>query len=118
MSLMAFASPIRTRKLPCKTMLQSQSMNPDFFGREDILRQLQDALQPSREQNIPDLPNVLRSVVVHGFGGIGKTQIAIQYAYSNIGQYDAIFWVQADGHEKIANGFTRNSHRNATHPSY
>ena len=86
-------------------MLKSQSVNPNFFGRNDIFRQLRDALQPSRQHNNPDLQSVLRSAVVHEFGGIGKTQIAIQYAYSNIQQYDAIFWVQADTHEKIANSF-------------
>ena len=86
-------------------MLKSQSLNPDFFGREKVLRQLKDELQPSRQHDTLNVPNLLRSVAVHGFGGIGNTQVAIQYAYSSIQQYDAIFWVQADGHEKLANSF-------------
>ena len=62
-------------------------------------------LQPGEQMVVHNEMNSLRSFVLCGFGGIGKTQIAIQYAYSRLQQYDAIFWVQADGADKIANSF-------------
>ena len=39
------------------------------------------------------------------FSGIGKTQIAAEYIHSRKSHYDAILWVQADEHAKLAQGF-------------
>ncbi|KAI4093626.1 MAG: hypothetical protein LQ339_007635 [Xanthoria mediterranea] len=104
-AIMDFSSPVRGPKLPCKSMLKSQNVNPDFFGRSQVLTQLHEVLQP------PECPltygniNCLRSFVLCGFGGVGKTQIAIHYAHSEAHQYDAIFWVQADDVDKLAKSF-------------
>lgn len=104
-ALMDFSSPIRTPKLPFKSMLMSQSTNPDFFGRTQVLKQINDVLHPPERQFTYSDTHDLRSFTLCGFGGIGKTQIAIQYAYSQIHLYDAIFWIQADGADKLANSF-------------
>ena len=48
--------------------------NPFFTGREDILARIQEALQDtSKGSKIP--------VALSGLGGVGKTQITIEYAY-------------------------------------
>ena len=62
-------------------------------------------LQPREQMVVHNELNSLRSIVLCGFGGVGKTQILIQHAYSRIQQYDAIFWVQADGADKTAVSF-------------
>ena len=38
-------------------------------------------------------------------GGIGKTQIAVHYGVSRQEKFDAVFFVQADSLEKLAESF-------------
>ena len=86
-------------------MLKSQAINPDLFGRSQVLEHIHEILLPSRQESAPYGTSSLRSLVLCGFGGLGKTQIAVQFAHSVADQYDAVFWVQADGAEKIADSF-------------
>ena len=72
-------------------MLKSKSVNPDFFDRSQELEQLHKILDPRQQESPNDEMIILRSFVLCGYGGIGKTQISVQYAYSSIHQYDAIF---------------------------
>ncbi|KAF4633455.1 hypothetical protein G7Y89_g4662 [Cudoniella acicularis] len=92
--------------LPCY-LLQPFSQNPDFYGRSEVLEAIERILNPPDQSFAHMTTNSLRSVTLCGFGGIGKTQIALQYAFSSIrrGTYDAIFWVHADGKDKLANSF-------------
>jgi tetratricopeptide repeat protein len=63
--------------------------NPVFTGRRALLDQLETRL---RTQNVAAvLPQAL-----HGEGGVGKSQIAIEYAYRHRGDYDVIWWVPSE----------------------
>jgi CO dehydrogenase nickel-insertion accessory protein CooC1 len=41
-----------------------------------------------------------------GPGGIGKTQVATEFVHTAKNRYDAIFWLQADQHSKLSQGYT------------
>jgi hypothetical protein len=45
------------------------------------------------------------TVVLHGLGGIGKTQLTIAYAKRQKGRYTAIFWVNANDQDSLKLSF-------------
>jgi len=63
--------------------------NPQFLGREEDLARLHLALQGDKP---------VGAMGITGLGGIGKTQLVIEYAYRHRNDYpDGIFWVDAAG---------------------
>jgi tetratricopeptide (TPR) repeat protein len=73
--------------------------NPFFTGQEALLARLAEALKTGQ-------PTALsQPQAISGLGGIGKTQIAVEYAYRHRQDYQAIFWVRADTHEALVSGF-------------
>jgi hypothetical protein len=42
--------------------------------------------------------------VIHGLGGIGKTQLAVAYLHQHKRLYSAIFWIDASSHDSIMLG--------------
>ena len=66
------------------------SENPNFFGRDRELKKLYTWLVESHTE-VGIIP-----CGIHGFGGIGKTETALYFAYKYTERFDAIFWVSAD----------------------
>lgn len=67
--------------------------NPFFTGREDLLQLL-------RQQLSNGSPVALtQAYAFSGLGGIGKTQLALEYAYRSRQDYRAVFWVRASSRE-------------------
>ncbi|CAM1507781.1 Fc.00g046290.m01.CDS01 [Cosmosporella sp. VM-42] len=64
--------------------------NTKFSGREDVLDAIGKLLDPETAATS------LKSIALFGMGGVGKTQIAIQYAYRNLEKFDVLLWVAAD----------------------
>jgi hypothetical protein len=64
--------------------------NPLFTGREAELEALSRGLQQG------GATAVMQMVAVHGLGGVGKTQLAVEYAWKHLGDYEAVFWVKAN----------------------
>ncbi|KAM3426309.1 hypothetical protein MY4824_010031 [Beauveria thailandica] len=86
-------------RLPCY-ILNSQSVNTDFCGREDVLGRLADELLPSTNV-VAASGTALRQFALCGFGGIGKTEIAREFAQRHKRHFDAVFWIVADENSKL-----------------
>lgn len=61
-----------------------------FTGREALLWQLRERLKAEKRVALTQ-PQILS-----GLGGIGKTQIALEYAYRYRDNYRAVLWVEAE----------------------
>ncbi|MEO3856958.1 FxSxx-COOH system tetratricopeptide repeat protein [Acrocarpospora sp. B8E8] len=64
--------------------------NPHFTGREDLLLKLRDGIN----QVTAVVPEA-RPQALQGQGGVGKTQLAIEYAWRYRSHYDVVYWVPA-----------------------
>ncbi len=62
--------------------------NTDFTGRGVVLEQLRDRLSASVTAVVPQ--------ALFGLGGVGKTQLAIEYAHRFAANYDMVWWISAE----------------------
>ena len=69
--------------------------NPCFTGRETVLQRLR--MQLAHQQPVA----LTQTSALSGLGGIGKTQIAVEYAYRYELEYSAVFWVAAETAETL-----------------
>lgn len=89
----------KTVHLPC-FLLNTPVANEDFCGREDILQRLAAELLPSKNM-VTASETALRQFALCGFGGVGKTEIAREFARRHKTCFDAVFWVVADEVAKL-----------------
>ena len=68
--------------------------NGDFTGREDLLDALDRRLR--QQQVTAVLPQAL-----HGMGGVGKSQIATEYAYRHRADFDVVWFIPAEQPSQI-----------------
>jgi len=69
-----------------------QRRNPHFTGRDEIIEKVRTGLLGERRAAVR---------VLHGPGGVGKTQVALEYAHRFAGQYDLVWWVDAEQGEQV-----------------
>ncbi len=68
--------------------------NPYFVARAESLQQIHTYFQSER------LP-----LALCGLGGVGKTQLAVEYAYRYAHDYTAVLWLEAETSEILLAGF-------------
>lgn len=73
--------------------------NPFFTGRDELLLLLHQQMQRKRSAALT------QSQALIGLGGIGKTQIALEYVYRYRSEYQAVFWVRAANHETLVTDY-------------
>jgi transcriptional regulator with XRE-family HTH domain len=61
--------------------------NPAFVGREDLLTAVRDRLRAG---------HTAVAQALHGMGGVGKSQLAAEYAHRFAGSYDLAWWINAE----------------------
>lgn len=95
---------IRRLELSTKRLFQSmrchtipQPRNLSFFGREEILNSVDEAFEAQSS---------LGSVALWGTGGIGKTQLALEFAHRRWSQNtDVVLWIGTETPAEVAKSF-------------
>ncbi|KAK3947355.1 hypothetical protein QBC32DRAFT_224369 [Pseudoneurospora amorphoporcata] len=91
-------APSKNPNLPCFWV--SRRRNSRFIGRQEVLQRIDDVLLSLEVGQ-------LRSFAVCGIGGIGKTELAIEYAYSRRDRFEAIFWLRGEETSVLASSFSK-----------
>ena len=73
--------------------------NPHFTGRDSLLKCIREKLCDTtpKEYN--------HRLALFGMGGVGKTQIAIQYVVQFETQYEGVYWITAESSAQLLSGF-------------
>ncbi len=82
--------PVWGREVPAR--------NRHFTGREKDLDELRRRLGSESKALIGQSPQPL-----YGLGGVGKTEIAAEYAHRHRADYDLVWWVRAEQEDTIIN---------------
>lgn len=84
--------------LPCYMI--PYGLNTRFFGRtleKDALRR---SLQPQEDSEGPQV------IAIYGIGGVGKTQLALNFANTSMDMYDAVIWLPAGSQARLTQALT------------
>lgn len=94
------AAPRRSRPLVWGNM---PPRNLVFTGRDALL----DAL----EQGLRSGPTAVLPHALHGMGGVGKSQLALEYVYRHASEYDLVWWIPAERPTQIQQAFVELARR-------
>ncbi|MEV4771422.1 FxSxx-COOH system tetratricopeptide repeat protein, partial [Micromonospora humida] len=71
--------------------------DPNFAGRGSELAELRTRLSSGGAAGVQ---------AIHGLGGVGKTQLALEYAYRHRADYDVVWWISAEQSGAIGEQFS------------
>lgn len=83
--------------MPCHKLRPHQP-SPLFVGRREVIDKIKQALYPGI---IPQQ----RSFLLHGLGGMGKTQTALQFIFESTSMFRSILWARAEDKTKLSQDF-------------
>ncbi|KAN0087098.1 hypothetical protein V8E54_000786 [Elaphomyces granulatus] len=78
--------------------LSNVSETDQFVAREEELAEIHRTLRSDGSRHI---------VVLHGLGGIGKTQLTVAYAKRHKDNYSAVFWLNIKDEESLKQSFAK-----------
>jgi hypothetical protein len=99
LNLIANFHPQRPEATPKNTHYIPFIESSRFWGREDILARIDNALLAD------PLNRSLRSFALYGIGGVRKTQIALKYTKTSREKFDGVFWILAENSITIGQSF-------------
>jgi tetratricopeptide (TPR) repeat protein len=67
--------------------------NPNFTGRESLLAEVHSSLESGHP------------LAITGLGGVGKSQVVIEYAYRYFPEYEAVAWIRAEDPAILSSDF-------------
>ncbi|MEU9337873.1 FxSxx-COOH system tetratricopeptide repeat protein [Streptomyces sp. NPDC048290] len=67
--------------------------NRAFTGREQLLEDLHQRLQEGTTAVLPE--------ALQGMGGVGKSQLAVEYVYRHMNEYQVVWWIPAEQSQQI-----------------
>ena len=70
----------------------------EFVGREYLLNNLR--------QKVEEGKHTQNTIVLYGTGGMGKTQLALEYTHQHYKDYSSVFWINAASDQTTILGFT------------
>ncbi|KAK0388963.1 hypothetical protein NLU13_2540 [Sarocladium strictum] len=76
----------------------------NFVTRTEYTKRIEDVL-------LDDSSDQCRIFVLHGMGGIGKTQLAMNFAYKYKNMFDSVFWLQAQTEDALRQSLVRSAKR-------
>lgn len=88
--------PEETFAIPFGISEATETQN--FVGRREELAEIHEHLQ---------YDNSRRIVVLHGLGGMGKTQLSIAYASSRRDEYSAVFWLNCKDEDALKQSYLK-----------
>jgi tetratricopeptide (TPR) repeat protein len=80
--------PDRSTERPPAVFEGVPTRNPHFTGREPLLVDLKARLSSAATVLVPQ--------ALHGLGGVGKTQLAVEYCHRYAHDYDLVLWIPAE----------------------
>ena len=75
--------------------------NPWFTGRRKLLETIKGKLFDRA------LKKYNHRIALYGMGGIGKTQTALEYVYTNRNSYERIYWITAVDQASLLSGYQK-----------
>lgn len=81
-------------------LLLSYDRNPSFTGRTKDLGHMHSFLEHIRQEKRPSVP-----LVIHGTGGIGKTQLVREFVFAHSAEFSPIIWIDGRNVQNVCNGF-------------
>ncbi len=75
----------------------TEERNPYFTGRDQALAELHQALTAGQTAALTQ--------AIKGLGGVGKSQLALEYAFRHVGEYDGAWWLHAEEPTTLARDY-------------
>ena len=75
--------------------------NPHFTGRHDFLEAIHNKIRD------PELKGYKHRIALFGLGGVGKTQIVLEYCFRYKQDYNYVFWVTAVDYASLLSGYQK-----------
>jgi tetratricopeptide (TPR) repeat protein len=91
------AEPAQVKSTPAMPIHNLVHRDRGFTGRAEQLALL-------RHRLVSGGAAVVQAV--HGMGGVGKTQLALEYAHRHLAEYDLVWWVSAEQAGLLGDQFT------------